>query len=391
MDLSMKLTLRSLPPQEREDSDVWRYANPVRILFGAGSFDEVAGLIAGRRHVLVTYPDAFAARLRARLEARAGTPLAVIDDVAPNPDYAGLAAQVARLGALPAAPEVIVALGGGSVIDSAKVFAAAGGDFGRVRRYLETGAGAETLDAVPIIAIPTTAGTGSEVTSWATVWDAAGGRKHSLARPGLYPEAAVIDPELMLSLPEGLTVSTGLDALSHALESIWNRNANPVSLNFAVRAAQEILEVLPALRRNLGDLVLRSRMAEAALFAGLAFSGTKTAIAHSISYPVTLRYDVVHGIACSFTLPMILRSLAGDDGPHVHGLARVFGEPPRPAADRLERFLHEVGVATDPAAYGIGGNAMPELVAAAFDGERGQNFVGGRAALLRELDAATAS
>ena len=156
-----------------------------------------------------------------------------------------------------------MALGGGSVMDAAKVLAAADGDFDKVRRHLETGAGGEALGRIPIIAIPTTAGTGSEVTSWATVWDTTAKKKYSLSRPNLYPEVALVDPALTLGLPRSVTVSTGLDALSHALESIWNVNANPVSSALAEVAAREVLEALPLLADDLGSEVLRTRLARA--------------------------------------------------------------------------------------------------------------------------------
>ena len=234
-------------------------------------------------------------------------------------------------------------------------------------------------------------GTGSEVTSWGTVWDGAGGRKYSLALPGLYPERAVVDPALMRSKPRGLTISTGLDAFSHAVESIWNRNANPVSLTFAVTAAREIMEVLPRLADDLGNPDLRRRMALASTFAGLAFSATKTAIAHSISYPVTLRHDVIHGIACSFTLPAIARSLEGLDGAAGDALEAVFGARPGAGAGaRAERFLQGLGVSTDPSSYGIDRDEMLDLVRDAFEGERGRNYVGQPDPLLEALGGAGA-
>ena len=128
-------------------------------------------------------------------------------------------------------PDVLIALGGGSVIDSAKVLAAEHGDFDRVLRILSGDIGADgdgaARPALPIVAIPTTAGTGSEVTHWATVWDPHNARKLSLSRPDLYPETVIVDPRLMVSLPMQPTLSSGLDALSHALESIWNIHANP--------------------------------------------------------------------------------------------------------------------------------------------------------------------
>lgn len=364
---------------------MWTFKNPVRTVFGRGGFAELPSLLAGRTYALVTYPDAFVHSLTKQLASQAGEALVVIDDVAPNPEFRSLSRQVAQFRALEVQPEVIVALGGGSVIDSAKVFAAAGGDFDSVVRFLKTGKGGEALGNTPIIAVPTTAGTGSEVTSWATVWDTTDNFKYSLAMPGLYPEVALLDPDLMVSKPRDLTISTGLDALSHAMESIWNKNVNEISLVFAVNAAKEVIEVLPHLADDLQNVELRSRMARASLFAGLAFSGTKTAIAHAISYPITLHYDVPHGIACSFTLPMILRSVAGSDGPHSHGLRKIFDAPLTEAANGLETFLEGLGVATDPRAYGIGDNALKDLVLAAFEGERGQNFVGDKEPLLAEI------
>lgn len=108
--------------------------------------------------------------------------------------------------------------------------------------------------------------------------------------PALYPERALIDPLLTAALPLELTRQTALDALSHALESLWNANRNPVSDTHAVRAARLILEHLPALLEQPQDRALRSTIAEAALLAGLAFSNTQTAIAHALSYPLTLDY-----------------------------------------------------------------------------------------------------
>lgn len=360
----------------------WKYANPVQIEFGADSFDKLASLIGKRSYALVTYGEPVFAQLERRLEAAAGAAVLVIRDVAPNPDYRLLAEQTARFAALGKQPELIVALGGGSVIDSAKVFAAAGGDFAIVRTYLETQQGAERLAAIPIIAVPTTAGTGSEVTCWGTVWDEVNGKKYSLARPSLYPTHAVIDPRLMLGKPQLLTISTGLDALSHALESLWNVNNNPVSANHAVAAARGVLDVLPRLAGDLGNLDLRSRMAQAALFAGLAFSNTKTAIAHSLSYPITLHHGVQHGIACSFSLPMVLRSVRGAGGLCEDSLRQIFGKDLDDAADDLEDFMARLGISCNPAAYRIDRKEWSALIEDSLQGERGRNFLGSREKLI---------
>ncbi|MEM1200644.1 MAG: phosphonoacetaldehyde reductase [Pseudomonadota bacterium] len=281
---------------------------------------------------------------------------------------------------------VRVEFGGGSVIDTTKVFAAADGDFARVARFLETGIGAEALSATPIIAVPTTAGTGSEVTCWATVWNEADGKKFSLAHPDLYPEVALIDPALMLGKPKTLTVSTGLDAFSHALESLWNVNANPVSANHAVFAAREVLEVLPALVDDLQNLELRGRMARAATFAGLAFSNTKTAIAHSLSYPITLKHNVPHGIACSFSLPIVIKSVSGVGGLFKEALERIFEGGEDVAVAKVSALLSSLGVSVKPFDHGVTDAEWRDLVDGAFDGERGKNFIGEKDAFLRAAE-----
>ncbi len=363
-------------------SQTWRYHNPVDITFGPGAFGRIGEALDGRSYALVTYGDAPFEDHRARLAELAGAPTVAVDDVASNPNFGTLSHHCARFAAIDPPPEVIVALGGGSVIDTAKVLAAARGDFAQVRHYLETGRGGDTLGAIPIIAVPTTAGTGSEVTNWATVWDLDGGRKYSLARPSVYPQCALVDPELMLGLPRSVTVSSGLDALSHALESLWNRNANPMSTEFAVPAARELLMTLPLLAEDLENLALRGRVSKAALTAGLASSNTRTALAHELSYPITLHHGVPHGIACSFSLPLVLRAVAGESRTCDTALKRVFGANLEAGAEQLEAFLTGLEVSVDAADHGVDEKAWFELAEGAFDGERGRNFVGRREKVL---------
>ena len=354
---------------------MWSFHNPVRVTFGNGAVSRISDVLHGRRYVLVTSGETSFRELAERIAAAAGEPLAVIDDVSPNPDFGGLAKSCDRLDTR---AEAIVALGGGSVIDTAKVLSASAGDFERVRRYLVDHEGEESLGSVPIIAIPTTAGTGSEVTCWASVWDTGAGRKYSLSRPDLYPEHALVDPELTVDMPRRLTVSTALDALSHSLESIWNVNANPVSTNFAVAAASEILEVLPALATDLGSSALRRRMATAALLAGLAFSNTRTALAHSLSYPITLRYNLPHGLACSFSLPMLLAAVIGHDHECDEALKRIFGVDLRVGVAHLTEFMTGLGVSVSAEDHGVPRDVFHDLIVSAFEGERGRNFIGSK-------------
>lgn len=364
---------------------MWQFHNPVDIRFGDGAFAGIGDLIAGRKYLLVSYAEPRFDDLAAQLAAKACEPALSIRDIAPNPTLGTLAEQAARLEGV--AIDVVVAIGGGSVIDSAKVFAAAAhGGFTSVRAYLDR-RDELALRPIPIIAVPTTAGTGSEVTPWSTVWDPASDTKYSLSHPGLFPRVAVVDPELTLSLPLGLTISTGLDALSHAFESLWNRNANPISARFAVSAIREITDTLPRLAESAGNIELRRRIVRAALEAGLAFSNTRTALAHALSYPITMRHGVVHGVACSFTLPAILRSFAGETAPCTDWLREALGGNPAEGALRLETMLHDLGVATQPHAYGVSAREWESIVATATHNERGQNFIGSPDQLARITDA----
>ena len=362
----------------------WQYHNPVSVHFGTGCIDNLPRILAGRKATLVTFPEAAALGLTARLERLLGASLvAIVDRTQTNPDVDGLADLYRDFWARPDPGDILVAIGGGSVLDTAKALmvGTADGSFEALIELLATGKPFTPYRLKPLIAIPTTAGTGSEVTPWATIWDRGAGKKYSLHLRETWAEAALVDPALTLSLPMGATLAAGLDALSHSLESIWNVNANPVSDTHAVTAARAVLATLPALVGDLGNLELRRRMSLAALQAGLAFSNTKTALAHSISYDMTLRHGLPHGIACSFTLPLVLARALGADAGRDAVLARIFDGTLADAPARLTAFLEALGVSTRFETYGVSEAQAAGMIEAALDGVRGKNFIGaGRAA-----------
>ena len=355
------------------------YHNPVRSVCGAGALACLPTLLADRRAALVIFPEARGIGLLGRIESILGKQLAcVIDDVRPNPDVAELAAIYDRFWREHADVPVIVAVGGGSAIDTAKALMVAD-ETGRFSNLVCGLSGERAFQPTrwkSLIAVPTTAGTGSEVTPWATVWDRARQKKHSLHLPQTWPSHAVIDPELMLSLPASVTLQSGLDALSHALESIWNVNANPVSDSFAVDAVRDIFDVLPQLMNDLGSVELRGRMALAALKAGMAFSNTKTALAHSISYEMTLRYGLPHGIACSFPLPMVLQRAIGRRPDRDAVLRNALGVPLQDSPRHLASFIESLGVKTRFSDYGVSAEEAEQMVLHAQGGARGKNFIG---------------
>ena len=358
---------------------MWRYHNPVAVQFGWNAIDSLAAALGGRDAVLVTFPEAAATGLEARLrDLMGGTVREVIRDIEPNPEVSWFRSRYAdfwrRHGGCP-----IVAVGGGSVIDTAKLLLAStrGGTFDEIEKALAAGKQPEVARACPLIAVPTTAGTGSEVTPWATLWDRTSGkaRKYSLHVEETWPAHALVDPALTLSAPAGVTLASALDALSHSLESIWNVNANPVSDGLAVEAARTVIETLPRLVASPQDALLRTAMSRASLMAGLAFSNTRTALAHSISYEMTLKHGLPHGIACSFPLPFVWSLAAGVDPGRDAVLERIFGPETWKPWLRLAEFIEALGVPTRFDAYGVGPEEARAMVDYALEGARGRNFI----------------
>lgn len=279
---------------------------PTKVVGGI-AFDKAVGdMVGSQSWALVTSKSWMEKDVVQRISAKCAPPKAVVSAVKPNPtlsDLNSLADCTPKV-------DVIIALGGGSVIDAAKGISAINGmENGKTSllEHLKTGAALPgSMRPAPIVAVPTTSGTGSEVTPWGTIWGD-DGIKYSVNDPKLYPAYAVLDPNLCLSMPHELTLATGLDAFSHALESIWNRRHTPVSDALATQAITIIHATLQTVLNDPEDLDARNRMQTAALLAGLAMGTTQTALAHSISYPFTSRFGVPHGLACSFTLGEIAR------------------------------------------------------------------------------------
>lgn len=302
------------------------FYNPVRIHFGSGALSQLPALLGSRSPTLITTPG-MVRRGTVELVERACArgDIRVFSDVQPNPTIASITAAASAV--LDSRPEVLIAVGGGSTIDTAKGVAAIGsrdcGESGWLARHLrEKTPFTDDFSPLPIVAIPTTSGTGSEVTMWGTVWDEIDGSKHSVSHPRLFPEAALLVPELTLTAPGELTLFSALDAISHCMESIWNRGATPVSDVFAVAGLTKSLSAIDTVLENPDDLGGRSALQEAALLGGLAISSNATALAHSMSYPLTSQFGMPHGLACSFTLPEIIRF----NGEHAAARIQLIGD-----------------------------------------------------------------
>ena len=367
---------------------MWNYHNPSKIIFKTGILDNLKSLdlIPKKKYCIFTYPDKIFKDHIRKITDVLGAPLLIIDEISPNPDYKNLEVISKKYQKISAENQQIVCLGGGSVIDSAKFIAFGLGDFNYTVDFLEKRSAYKKKVHPDLISIPTTAGTGSELTSWATIWDSANQKKYSLAHECLYSKMSIFDSNLMLTLPKKITLEPGLDAMSHAFESIWNINSNPLSNIYAIKAIKIIMEFLPKVLKEPININYREMLTMGSMYAGLAFSNTKTAISHNISYPITLKYGVPHGIACSFTLPTVLKSIIGIDKVCDNNFKTLFGQDLEQGPKILKDFFKSIDISTDPKSYIGNSNEWDLIVSEAFEGERGKNFIGNLQSLNKAQD-----
>ncbi|WP_238365702.1 iron-containing alcohol dehydrogenase [Mesobacterium pallidum] len=233
--------------------------------------------------------------------AAAGLSAAIFSAFSPNPtDTEALAAvEMARA----AGADCVLGIGGGSAMDVAKVVALLSRHPGSLRDYSVPRI--VDLPALPVLCIPTTAGTGSEVTRAAVITDAATHEKLLVLGSALLPAVALLDVELTLSCPYRVTVDSGLDALSHALEALVNRNASPYSDGLATQAMRLIGGSLERAARDPGNLAARSDMLFGASLAGMAVSHTSTALIHGMSRPIGAAFHVPHGMSNAMLMPLV--------------------------------------------------------------------------------------
>lgn len=286
------------------------YYNPVHVLAGKGA------LAALGAHLKETFPEGSAVLLLTRGLDFSQSPVHEVlrnslsaftvreePFIVSNPDVEDVAALMKKV--RDQQYDLIVACGGGSVMDAAKTLAIAlhqdldsADDLRQMIKNGTYGKGPFT----PWVGIPTTAGTGSETTPWATIWDREMECKMSCTHPHNFAAFAVVDPACTLTCPLGLTVSSALDAMAHATESFWSRHATEVTQQFSLLAIRLIRDHLGELAAHPSDEHLREIIGKASLYAGLAFSNTRTTVCHSVSYPITEKFGVPHGTAVALTV-----------------------------------------------------------------------------------------
>jgi len=287
---------------------IFTFTGAKKIAFGVGSFDNLPDYLGElkAKHPLVVIDPALAAsglneRIRDLL-GRSGLKMTLFDKVEPEPPIE-LADAGAKM-ALKAKCDAVIGIGGGSAMDVAKAIAVIAANKGKAVDYL--GLGKVPGPGLPKIMVPTTAGTGSEVTFTSVFIRKNLQKKEGMNSPYLYPEFAVLDPSLTLSLPPEPTATTGLDALCHAIESYTSINASPMSEMISLEAIVLIAENLRTCVHEGKNLEARSQMLLGSLYAGLGLANAGVTAVHSLSYPLGGRYGVPHGLANTLLLPHVM-------------------------------------------------------------------------------------
>jgi alcohol dehydrogenase class IV len=312
---------------------------------GPGSVAELPSIPAVRRSenpVVVTDEGVRAAGVTDAVASHLASPT-LYDDVTPNPDVETVRDVAREL----SGADLVVGVGGGSVMDAAK----AGRALDAVRSF-ETLLEASPTDAlgnpeetIPLLLVPTTAGTGTETGHWAVVSDHDRGLKRSVGNPLLGPDAAVLDPELTLSVPAYVTAATGFDVLTHAVESLTATGATPLTRPYGREAYHLAVSTLERTVNNGEDVRARARMLDASFLAGLSMNNAGLGAVHAISHAVGGLYDTPHGHTNALLLPAIVRENARRSPEARNVYARLVGEDDDPGeelAARLETLCDAV-------------------------------------------------
>lgn len=298
---------------------------PTRIVFGPGRVAELGELTKSidgiARALVVSDPGIIQAGHTGRcveLLNAAGIETLVFDGVQENPTTDNVDQGVAV--AKNFRPDVLLAVGGGSSMDCCKGINFIHSCGGRMQDYW--GVGKATADLLPMVAVPTTAGTGSEAQSFALISDAETHAKMACGDKRAAFRAAVLDPELTLTQPERVTALTGIDAISHTVETLVTKKRNQVSMAFSREAWRLLSQGLPRVFEDPTDLTARGWVQQGACLAGLAIENSMLGAAHALANPLTAHFDVVHGEAVGLMLPHVVRHNAASD----EGCRIAYGE-----------------------------------------------------------------
>lgn len=217
----------------------------------------------------------------------------------------------------------ILGIGGGSTLDTAKGINVLTGNPGSIKDYL--GLGIPHKPGKGMFAIPTTSGTGSEVTAISVISNTEAGLKQGVVGPSCTPKLAIVDPELTLGLPKELTASTGMDAFSHAIEAYTSVMNNPMSDILALEAISVVVKYLPIAVANGSNIEARSKMSFASLIAGMSFNDSVPHLGHAIAHTMGARFHVPHGVGCGLAAPIVLEHLSDVVPDRVRAIGKAMG------------------------------------------------------------------
>lgn len=303
---------------------------PTRIVFGVGRVSEVGNITAtfGKRVMLVTYKDMMGLEDTTEKVARslkeAGLSIVGYPEVEPDPptEIINQGAGLARKENI----DVMIGLGGGSAIDTAKAIGVVAVNGGDAWDYMACNPNCKRFSsAMPVVAIPTTSGTGSETTAVAVLTSKKVRSKGSIVNPSIFPKVAIVDPQLSSTMPSGLTASTGIDALGHAMEAFISKRRTPFVARMATEAISLIWNNLPTAFEDGSNMLARANMAWASTLAGMMLAQSGVIGVHAVAQALGAHLNLPHGIGVAIATPVFLeynRSEAG--GKYIH-LAKELG------------------------------------------------------------------
>ena len=352
------------------------YQNPTRRLFGEGSLEKLPLILRSfrpQRILLCLGQKSFRAsshfkKLEAFLKPY---PVLGAQPIPENPKQDFLQGEIDRL--KKETFDLVLAIGGGSVLDTAKFLASVPKERQTdLDRYVR-GRSAPCKKGVPLIAIPTTAGTGSEVTPFASL-ETRDRQKVTVSQRDFFPAVAMIDPQLTYSMPAYVTACAGFDALSQAIESFWSVRATPFSRIHSLRALDLLLRYFGDVMQDLTDINARSAMALGSCEAGLAIAQTMTTAVHSVSYPMTSFFSIPHGHACALTLSSFVlfnAPVLKEDG---RALLKAFGVSDYDEmARQIVRLMDTSGLERRLSSLGIDEEGMAVILQEGFRPDRMNN------------------
>ncbi|MCF3944151.1 iron-containing alcohol dehydrogenase [Oceanobacillus alkalisoli] len=339
------------------------FKNPTQITYGMGAIQRgLRGIIDGNQFknvLIITDKGILKAGLVDQITNQLGDlNYAIYDETQSNPTVKNC--EEAKTNLMEINADVVVAIGGGSSIDVAKAVCLLATNDGSINDY--EGIDQFKNDLLPLVAIPTTAGTASEVTNFTVITDEERQYKLTVGGVRLSPKWALVDPLVTKSLPPSITAETGLDALVHAIESYTSKMATPISKTLAREAIRKISANLRQAVFNGDNLVARDNMLMGSLLAGLAFNNTRLGNCHALSHPISAIYGVAHGVTNSILIPHIMEfnapavpelfsDIAEDMGENMEGLTLM--ERAEAAVQAVKKLSKDIKIPSDFSSFNM--------------------------------------